>query len=787
MNETVSSIEAVAFAPVLLVTSDYDGTLAPIVDDPNRAFPRRETMVALKRLAAMPHTHVALISGRSLKDLAVLTGSPESIRLVGSHGSEFDLDFSNQIDPAAAELLEQIGEELAAIAERAPGAALECKPASIAFHYRNVESRALRHELVEAVEHGPAAHSGVYTRHGKMVVELAVVATDKGSALDTIRADVGASAVVYIGDDVTDEDAFATLRGPDLGIKVGPGETVAQMRLDSTDDVSRYLAALAERRGAWLTGSDSVPIERHSLLSDQRSAALVSDGGRISWFCAPRIDSPAIFAELVGGPTAGYFAITPCAGDDARGTTAPSDAAPTQSYQEDSLVLTTRWPDIEITDYLDCSGGRPGQRAGRTDLVRRIEGSRRVVIEFAPRLDFGRIATRIRTADHGLEVEDSLDPLVLRSPGIDWRIRDEGIHQTAEAEVDPSGHPVILELRYGTRSTETSRISQKERHQQTNRHWRRWTAELRLPRHPTDLVRRSALVLKALCYAPTGGIAAAATTSLPEYPGGVRNWDYRYTWLRDASMTASALAALGSLTEGLEFVDWLLDLSDRNSGHEFLRPVYAVDGNELGTEAELGELGGYLGSRPVRVGNSASRQLQLDVYGPLLQLLLDLLHGGAALSAEHWRFVSAAVASVGDRWHEADHGIWEVRGAKRHYTHSKVMCWVAVDRALEIGRALHIPERPEWRRLAQEIADDVTEHAWKDSVQSFVAAYDCTDLDAAALLIGLTGMVAKDDPHYLATIRAVEQYLREGVAVYRYRYDDGLPGREADSYCVPRG
>jgi len=769
MNETPLSLDSLAFAPILLVASDYDGTLAPIVSDPSRAFPRRETMVALKRLAAMPNTHVALISGRSLKDLAILTGSPESIRLVGSHGSEFDLDFAHHIDPAALRLLERTAAELAEIAERDPGAAIERKPASVAFHYRNVEERKTRLELVDAVQHGPATHPGIFVRHGKMVIELAVVPTDKGSALDTIRAEVGASAVVYLGDDATDEDAFATLRGPDFGIKVGPGDTIARSRLDDTDEVSRCLALLAERRGAWLTGSNSVPIEKHSLLSDQRSVALVTNHGRVSWLSAPRIDSPSIFAELVGGPTAGYFSVTPLEDEN---------TTPSQEYLEDTMTLRTSWEHVSVLDYLDCSGGRPSQRAGRTDLVRYIDGTGIVRIQFAPRLDYGRIATRIRTADHGLEVEDSLDPLVLRSPGIEWRILDEGHHQTAVAEVDVTGHPAILELRYGTLSTETSRISQSSRQQQTNRHWQRWSQELVLPGTQTDLVRRSALILKALCYAPTGGIAAAATTSLPETPGGVRNWDYRYTWLRDAAMTASALTDLGSLDEGLDFVDWLLDVNDRSSGHQFLRPVYSVDGYELGTEAELGELNGYMGSRPVRVGNSASLQLQLDVYGPLLQLLLDLLQGGAALSADHWRFITAAVNAVGDRWHEADHGIWEVRGRKRHYTHSKVMCWVAVDRALEIGHALHIPERSEWRRLREEIAADVLENAWKDSVQSFVAAYDGTDLDAAVLLVGLTGMIGRDDPRLEATVRAVEHYLRDGVAVYRYRYDDGLPGHE---------
>ncbi len=768
-DQTYRSLDAIAIAPVLLVASDYDGTLAPIVSDPKRAFPRRETMVALKRIASMPNTHVTLISGRSLRDLSALTGSPESIRLIGSHGSEFDLGFAQQMSPEASDLLTRIVAEVATIACRAEGTQSEVKPASVAFHYRNVRDQSLAKELVEAILSGPASHSGVYTRRGKMVLELAVVPTDKGRALETLRAELGASAVVYLGDDVTDEDAFRTLRGPDIGVKVGPGKTLARTRLEDPDAVSRYLATLAERRGAWLSGSHSVPIERHSLLSDQRSLALVTDRGRISWFCAPRLDSPASFADLIGGPTAGYFAIEP---EDASET-------PEQSYEPNSMNLRTTWKTFNVVDYLDCSSGRPLQRAGRSDLVRRIEGVGPVHIEYAPRLDFGRTRTRIRIIPNGLEVEDSLDFLVLRSPGIEWNIREEGPHHTAVADIELSGKPVILEMRSGTRSTDPARLSEKNRRTQTVRHWSRWADELGSPEGPhKDIVRRSALILKALCFAPSGGIAAAATTSLPETPGGVRNWDYRYTWLRDAAMTASALTKLGSLTEGLEFVDWLLAVLDRGEGRDYLRPVYGVDGHELGIEAELGELSGYMGSRPVRIGNAAARQLQLDVYGPLLQLMLDLLNGGAALSADHWRFVSAAVNAVGDRWSEPDHGIWEVRGDKRHYLHSKVMCWVTVDRAVEIGRALHMHERPEWEHLREEIASDVLTKGWKESIQSFAAAYDGTDLDAAALVIGLTGLLDPADHRFAATVSAVEHYLRDGVAVFRYRYDDGLPGVE---------
>ena len=296
---------------------------------------------------------------------------------------------------------------------------------------------------------------------------------------------------------------------PTSAIKVGEGESVAASRLADTEAVSRYLAAIAERRGAWLAGSHSVPIERHSLLSDQRSLALITDRGRITWFCAPRLDSPATFADLIGGPTAGYFAIEP---EDA-------GEVPHQSYEPNSMNLCTTWKNFKVIDYLDCSSNRPQQRAGRSDLVRHIEGSGRARIEYAPRLDFGRTRTRLRILDDGLEVEDSLDFLVLRSPGVDWHIHEEGAHQTAVADVQLGEQPIVLELRCGTRSTDPARISESVRRTQTTRHWARWAEELVVPDGELgELVRRNALILKALCFAPSGGIAAAATTSLPETP-----------------------------------------------------------------------------------------------------------------------------------------------------------------------------------------------------------------------------------------------------------------------------
>ncbi len=767
MNDLARRLARLARTPVLLVATDYDGTLAPIVADPGAARPLRESVVALRMLAGLPHTHVAVISGRALRDLAGVLGEPEDVHLVGSHGSEFDPDFAHSLPREALALRDRVLAELSEIAREVPGARIEAKPASIAFHYREVEGGALDAGM-RAVLEGPGALEGVVTKHGKKVVELGVLSTHKGTALELLRQRVGASAVCFVGDDVTDEDAFATLVGPDLGVKVGDGPSQARARVEDPESVARLFANLAELRAAWLAGAEAVPIEEHSCLSDQRTAALVTPTGRIPWLCLPRLDSPAIFGELLGGPTAGHFSISDASGAD----------PVRQLWVGDSLVLETHWPEFRVVDFLDVSGGRPQLRSGRSDLVRRIEGRGRARLEFAPRLDFGRIPTRLRVIDGGLEVDPSPDPIVLRAPGLTWTIAEEGPHQTASAECDVASGPIELELRYGTGSVHETTPPAAERERQTRLFWTSWAATLSAPKRDSAIVRRSALVLKSLCHGPTGAIAAAATTSLPEHPGGVRNWDYRYCWLRDAALAAASLVRLGSTGEALQFLGWMLAVVDQTAAPERLQPLYGVGGERLGAEAEIGDLSGYRGSRPVRVGNLAAHQVQLDVFGPIVDLVALLADHDAPLSSEHWRLVEGMVGAVAARWHEPDHGIWEIRRAPRHHVHSKLMCWLAADRGARIAKRLLGRERPEWCALRDQIAADVLERGWKPELGAFGAAYDGHDLDAAALGLGLSGLLPADDPRWATTVTAIERGLHEQGTVYRYRSDDGLPGAE---------
>lgn len=765
MDDLKARLDEIARAPVLLVASDFDGTIAPIVADPALAEANRESLVALKALSQMPQTHVAIISGRALADLAERATEAEEIHLVGSHGSEFEAGFTTPLTDAGRALLVRIQAEVGEIARRTPGTRVEMKPAALAFHYRNAADEAAR-AAVEAVLNGPAQHAGVHVRGGKKVVELSVVVTDKGLALRRLRQRLGASAVLFVGDDVTDEDAFKTLAGPDVGIKVGPGETTARHRVDGTIAVAQLLALVSERRSEWLAGSHAAPIEENWLLSDQRTCALIGPTGRVVWLCLPRIDSSAVFADLIGGPTAGYFQVR----------AAEHEWPLRQTYVGDTFIVQTQWPGFTVTDYLDCGDGRAFQRAGRTDLVRVIEGRGRVALTFAPRLDFGRVQTRLHVLEDGVVVEGAVDPLVLRAPGLTWRVFDEGRHHAATAQVELTNQPVVLELRYGTGSLAPDALTEPARRQRTERFWSGWAATINPPAVAPQAVRRSALVLKALCYGPTGAIAAAATTSLPEHAGGVRNWDYRFCWPRDAAMSASALVRLGVNGPALKYLDWVLEILDRNEPPTLLRPVYTVTGGDVGSEAEIGQLAGYRGSRPVRVGNAAAQQVQLDVFGPVADLVAELAARGAPLSSEHWRMLTAMVDAIAARWREPDHGIWEVRRPRQHHVHSKIMCWQTVDRALRVGEYLG-RKRPEWEALRAAIADDVLMRGCKPE-HYCAATYEDNEPDAATLAIGLSGLVSPDDPRFRRTVDFVERHLRAGPTVYRYRYDDDLPGIE---------
>jgi len=757
------ALVAIARTPRLLVACDYDGTLAPITDVPEQARPLPESVGAMRSLASLHETTTAVISGRALRDLATLSRLPAEVHLVGSHGSEFDIGFVHALEPEARELQRKLERELENLTAEFTGVSLEVKPASVAVHVRRAAPEEAS-DALERVRQGPCQWQGVTVTEGKEVIELSVVATDKGNALDTLRHQVGASAAVFVGDDVTDEKVFGSLTGPDIGIKVGETDSLAMHRVAEPEDVAMVLAFLLEERRHWLYGEQAPELERLTMLANERSVGLLTPDAELTWLCHPGPDAPAVFASLLGGPSAGHFTISPERNGLPLG----------QRYLPNTMTVETRWSRLLVTDYLP-----PETPSHRTDLLRVISGDTPASIVFAPRPEFGGVPVSLVAEDDGIRVAGTSEPIVLRSPGVHWEISSDGMHDTARAVVRPtSDASVLLELRCGTTDLAPHPEPEITRRESAGIHWSDWTTTLRLPPVARDLVARSALTLRGLINEDTGGIMAAATTSLPEEVGGVRNWDYRFCWVRDGALAMRELVALGSLSEAEGFLDWLHSVLSTLAGPERLHPLYTLAGAQSGAEAVIDSLPGYRGSRPVRVGNLANHQVQLDVFGPVVELVNDIAQAHGELRDEDWQLVRAMAEAVTRRWSEPDHGIWEERHVPRHRVYSRVMCWVTIDRAIKLADDYGRELPAAWEELRDEIAGDVLENGWNPDVQAFTTAYDGTDLDAASLFVGLSGLLDPADERFQSTVTAIESELRSGSTVYRYHRDDGLPGSE---------
>lgn len=755
-------LNRVVAEPILLVACDFDGTLAAIAPSPIEARADEGSMAALHRLTQLESTHVAIVTGRSRNDVALKVGNPRDLVLIGGHGAE--ADGMPSVDPGQIELLRAA---MQVIAARYEGALVEGKSTGVAVHYRHV-AQPLHAEFRSAVRAAAEQLHCPLIRDGLLVVETGLVKADKGESIRQLAHHFNAQSIIFIGDDLTDEDAFAALRPGDIGIKVGSAETAAGFSVKDHLAVRALLEELVHARTNALQARRITPIDDLALLSDQRTCALIDAAGRIVWMCSPRFDSTPVFADLLGGANAGFFEVTPL--DDR--------TVISRRYEPDTFLLRTEYSGLTVTDYLDCSAGRAFQRAGRTDLIRLIEGHGKVRIRFAPRIDFGRMPTRLRVSDLGIIVEGSSDPITLHAPGVRWSLEEFGPHQTAVATAELAKGPLTLELRLGSYGLKEAPIPEPTRRNSTRTFWTAWANTLRLPpRHP-DLVRRSALVIKALCYGPTGAICAAATTSLPEQLGGVRNWDYRFCWVRDSAMSAAALVRLGSPGHAMKLLDWLNGIMEDVGNPERLRPIYTVRGSELGPEGEISEMSGYGNSRPVRVGNGAGQQVQLDVFGVVADLIAVLAESGAPLTPEHVHLMDAMVEAVRRRWHEPDHGIWEVRGPLRHHVHSKTLCWHTVSRACRVRELIGEPIRPEDVELADTIRNDVLTRGYHPERNAFTAAYGESMMDAACLLVGLTGLIPAGDERFLGTVRAIERDLLDRGTVRRYKENDGLPGTE---------
>jgi len=511
----------------------------------------------------------------------------------------------------------------------------------------------------------------------------------------------------------------------------------------------------------------SLPIEDYALIGDCHSAALVGRDGSIDWLCMPRFDSDACFAALLGSPEHGRWLLAP----------AGTSHKVQRRYREGTLILET---DFETDDgavrVIDCMP----MADGRHGLVRIVEGLRGRVpmrMELIIRFDYGSIVPWVRQDDGVLVATAGPDTLELLAGA---EVHGENLATVAEFAVR-DGERVSFTLNY-RRSHDPAQpvIDAEWALHATERAWCAWSARCRYQGEWHEPVLRSLLTLKALTYEPTGGIVAAPTTSLPERMGGVRNWDYRYCWLRDATFTLNALLLAGYHDEATAWRQWLLRAVAGKP--ENLQILYSIVGRRRLDESEVPWLPGYGGAAPVRVGNAASSQFQLDVYGEVMDTLHLARTAGFEPESAAWDIQILLLKFLEDHWQDPDEGIWEVRGPRRHFTHSKMMAWVAFDRAVKDAEAFKLEGPVErWRELRAAIQQQVCERGFDAARNTFVQSYDSQHLDASLLLIPLVGFLPPEDERVLGTIAAIEKHLLMDGFVRRYSSDadvDGLPPGE---------
>jgi GH15 family glucan-1,4-alpha-glucosidase len=512
------------------------------------------------------------------------------------------------------------------------------------------------------------------------------------------------------------------------------------------------------------------PIENYGVIGDLQSAALVGRSGSLDWLCFPRFDSGACFAALLGSEEHGRWLIAP----------ASEIADVRRRYRDRTLVLETDYRTatgtVRVIDFMP-------PRARDPNVVRIVEGLSGSVpmrMQLVIRFDYGSIVPWVRKADNALLAIAGPDALTLRTP---VPTRGEDLTTVAEFRVAKGERvPFVLTWFPSNRAQLPEPLHALRALDRTLRWWREWCRTCEYKGEYRDDVLRSLVVLKALTYAPTGGIVAAVTTSLPEEIGGVRNWDYRYCWLRDATFTLHGLVSAGYVAEAVAWRDWLLRAVAGDPAE--LQIMYGPAGERRLTELELAWLPGYGGSKPVRIGNAASAQLQLDVYGEILDALYEAyLHGmpphqhAIGLQVKLLEFLESG-------WRQPDDGLWEVRGGRRHFTHSKVMAWVAFDRAVKAaeGAGFAGPLVQRYRRIRAEIHREVLRKAFDAERGTFVQSYGSKALDASLLLLPIVGFLPPDDPRIVGTVEAIQRELSHGGFVRRYSADggdlDGLPGTE---------
>jgi GH15 family glucan-1,4-alpha-glucosidase len=524
----------------------------------------------------------------------------------------------------------------------------------------------------------------------------------------------------------------------------------------------------------------------HGLIGDLQTAALVTTEGILDWFCCPRFDSPSVFASLLDAERGGYFRIAPDR----------DDYVTRQLYFPDTAILITRFmtPDGvgEVHDFMPVIEGAATDRHRLVRNIRVVRGVMRFAIEIRPRFDYGRKPHTLEISDHGgVFRSEGLELTVhgiapagstVRDLGVTELPDSHGMRWTRTLREGESGG-VVLESMGGAARLFTPAQAQRLQ-DETERFWRNWLSRSSYRGRWREMVSRSAMTLKLMTYAPTGALVAAPTTGLPEQVGGERNWDYRYTWVRDGSFSIYALLGLGYVEEAARFGVWLRERATEQAGTGSgpLKIMYRVDGTSDLVEETLEHFEGWRGSRPVRIGNGAADQLQLDIYGEAADAMFLADSHGVQIAHRGWLAVSDIMDWLCEHWDQPDEGIWETRGGRQNFTYGRFQTWVALDRAIRLATKRARPaDIARWTTERDAVYQQIMERGWNPKVGAFTQHYDTEVLDSSLLLMPLQGFIAPGDPMWLSTLAAMDRELVSDSLVYRYNPSaspDGLAGDE---------
>ena len=531
-------------------------------------------------------------------------------------------------------------------------------------------------------------------------------------------------------------------------------------------------------------------IADHGLIGDLQTAALVTDTGTIDWFCLPRFDAPSVFASLLDADKGGHFQIAP-----------QQDGYVTkQLYLPDTAVLITRFMTAdgvgELLDFMPPITGRATDRHRLVRILRVARGTMDFAMDLQPRFDYARAKHKVELTDHGAVFTAPDLRLTVHMVGSPSGRNGAALHRDGRGvrgtwslrEGDTAG--VIIESMAGApRRVQVAELNRLLA--ETSRFWRDWLHKSTYRGRWREMVARSAMTLKLLTYAPTGAPVAAATAGLPEEPGGERNWDYRYTWVRDGSFSIYALLGLGYVEEAAAFGAWLRDRVSQQAGERSgpLRIMYRVDGSSDLDEEILGHLEGWRGAKPVRIGNGAAGQLQLDIYGEALDAMALADSRGLFLAHQGWLAVSEMIDWLADHWDQPDEGIWETRGGRKDFTYGRFQSWIALDRAIRLAEHHGRPANLErWMMERDRVYNQIMERGWNPKVKAFTQHYESDVLDSSLLMMPLQGFISPKDPMWLSTLRAMDDSLVSDSLVYRYNPSmtpDGLRGSEGTfSLCT---